>query len=72
MGLLAHAAGCAMVVGARQGSLFWGSPGKAVLRFIQLKLSAFVAGEPIPDTNSAARRITFWWNSLANSGNYPS
>lgn len=57
VGLLAHAAGCDMVVGARQGSLFWGSPTKAVLRFIQLKLSAFVAGTPIPDTNSGVRLV---------------
>lgn len=57
VGLLAHAAGCDMVVGARQGSLFWGSPSKAVLRFIQLKLSAFVAGMTIPDTNSGVRLV---------------
>lgn len=57
VGLLKHAAGCDMVVGARQGSLFWGSPTKAVLRFIQLKLSAFVAGTPIPDTNSGVRLV---------------
>lgn len=57
VGLLAHAAGCDMVVGARQGSLFWGSPSKAVLRFIQLKLSAFVAGMRIPDTNSGVRLV---------------
>lgn len=57
VGLLAHAPGCDMVVGARQGSLFWGSPTKAVLRFIQLKLSAFVAGIPIPDTNSGVRLV---------------
>lgn len=57
VGLLKHAEGCDMVVGARQGSLFWGSPTKAVLRFIQLKLSAFVAGVRIPDTNSGVRLV---------------
>ncbi|MBI3300123.1 MAG: glycosyltransferase family 2 protein [Elusimicrobia bacterium] len=55
--LLADAPACDMVVGARQGSLFWGNPGKAFLRFLQLKLSAFVAGMPIPDTNSGLRLV---------------
>lgn len=57
VGLLEHARGCDMVVGARQGSLFWGRPTKAALRFIQLKLSAFVAGVTIPDTNSGVRLV---------------
>lgn len=57
VGLLDKAEGCDMVVGARQGRLFWGSPGKAFLRWIQLRLSAFVAGIQIPDVNSGLRAV---------------
>lgn len=55
--LLNRAEGCDMVIGARQGRLFWGSPGKAFLRWIQLRLSAFVAGVEIPDVNSGLRAV---------------
>lgn len=46
-----------MVIGARQGSLFWGSPLKAFLRWIYLFLASFIAGEKIPDANSGLRLI---------------
>ncbi|HAT73163.1 MAG TPA: glycosyltransferase family 2 protein [Elusimicrobia bacterium] len=44
-----------MVVGARQGKLFWGSYTKAFMRWTYLALARFVAGEPIPDANSGLR-----------------
>jgi glycosyltransferase involved in cell wall biosynthesis len=44
-----------MVVGARQGKLFWGSYSKAFMRWTYLALARFVAGEPIPDANSGLR-----------------
>ena len=44
-----------LVVGRRQGRLFWGSPFQALLRWIYLALASFVAGEPIPDANSGLR-----------------
>lgn len=53
--LLPHAPACDMVIGARQGSFFWGSPLKTFLRWIQLGLSGFVAGVKIPDANSGLR-----------------
>ncbi len=44
-----------MVVGARQGPLFWGSYSKALMRWTYLRLARFVAGEQIPDANSGLR-----------------
>jgi glycosyltransferase involved in cell wall biosynthesis len=44
-----------MVVGARQGKLFWGTSTKAFMRWTYLALARFVAGEPIPDANSGLR-----------------
>ena len=44
-----------MVVGARQGKLFWGSRPKAFMRWTYLTLARFVAGERIPDANSGLR-----------------
>jgi glycosyltransferase involved in cell wall biosynthesis len=55
--LLPHAPAFDMVIGARQGAHFWGEPGKSFLRLIQLKLSSFVAGVPIPDANSGLRLV---------------
>ncbi len=46
-----------MIVGARQGTSFWGSWIKAVMRFIYLSIARFVAGEPIPDANSGLRLL---------------
>ncbi|MFH1724247.1 MAG: glycosyltransferase family 2 protein [Elusimicrobiota bacterium] len=44
-----------MVIGARQGKLFWGNPLQAWMRWIYLWIAGFVAGEPIPDANSGLR-----------------
>lgn len=55
--LLPYAPDFDMVVGARQGSFFWGSPMKAVLRLVYLRLSSFVAGIDIPDANSGIRLV---------------
>jgi len=53
--LLAHIPAFDMVVGARQGPLFWGSYSKAFMRWTYLALARFVAGEHIPDANSGLR-----------------
>ncbi len=53
--LLPHVPAFDMVVGMREGSLFWGTPVKALMRFIYLNIARFVAGEPIPDANSGLR-----------------
>ncbi len=53
--LLEFAPECDMVIGARKGKNFWGSPMKGFLRWIQLRISTFVAGVPIPDANSGIR-----------------
>lgn len=55
--LLAHAPGFDMVVGARQGSLFWGSPWEAFRRRIYLSMASFVAGQSVPDANSGLRLL---------------
>jgi len=55
--LLPYAPRFDMVVGARQGTLFWGNPLRAFLRWIYLFLAGFVAGEIIPDANSGLRLI---------------
>ncbi|MBI4655338.1 MAG: glycosyltransferase family 2 protein [Elusimicrobia bacterium] len=54
-----------MVIGARQGPLFWGSWVKAAMRFIYLSMAEFAAGEPIPDANSGLR--IFRKKALENS-----
>jgi len=46
-----------MVIGARQGKLFWGSALQTFLRWVYLTLASFVAGERIPDANSGLRLI---------------
>ena len=53
--LLPYAPRFDMVVGARQGSLFWGSTIRAFMRTVYLFLAGFVAGEDIPDANSGLR-----------------
>lgn len=55
--LLEAAPGFDMVIGARQGSLFWGSPLRAFMRWVYLRLASFVAGESVPDANSGLRLI---------------
>lgn len=44
-----------MVIGTRQGRLFWGSPMKAFLRWMYLTMAGIVVGESIPDANSGMR-----------------
>lgn len=53
--LLKHIPAYDLVIGARQGKLFWGSFVKAFMRWTYLSLARFVAGEPIPDANSGLR-----------------
>lgn len=55
--LLSYAPGFDMIVGARRGTHFWGSPLQAFLRWIYLVLAGFAAGEDIPDANSGLRLI---------------
>lgn len=55
--LLPYAPRFDMIIGARQGTHFWGSPLKAFLRWVYLFLAGFVAGEKIPDANSGLRLI---------------
>lgn len=55
--LLRYAPGFDMVIGARHGTHFWGSPLQAFLRWIYLSLASFAAGEEIPDANSGLRLI---------------
>lgn len=56
-GLLPFAPRFDMIVGARRGVHFWGSPLQAFLRWIYLFLASFAAGEDIPDANSGLRLI---------------
>jgi glycosyltransferase involved in cell wall biosynthesis len=55
--LLPYAPRFDMIVGARRGTHFWGSPLQAFLRTIYLVLAGFAAGEDIPDANSGLRLI---------------
>lgn len=55
--LLAHAPAFDMVVGARQGTLFWGRPWEMLRRRIYLMMAGFVAGQRIPDANSGIRLL---------------
>ena len=53
--LLAHVPVYDMVVGARTGSIYWGSFGRRLLRTALLRLVQFVAGTSVPDVNSGFR-----------------
>jgi glycosyltransferase involved in cell wall biosynthesis len=55
--LLAYAPDFDMIVGARQGSLFWGGLWESFRRKIYLKMASFVAGQSIPDANSGLRLL---------------
>ena len=55
--LFALAPACDLVIGARQGDSFWGTPLQAWRRRVYLSLASFVAGEPIPDANSGLRLL---------------
>ena len=53
--LFAHTPAFDMVVGARTGKDYWGSPGKRIARWALLKMVHFVVGSRIPDVNSGLR-----------------
>jgi len=53
--LLPHTDRFDMVIGARQGALFWGNFIKHPARLLFLALAQFVVGEKIPDANSGLR-----------------
>ncbi len=55
--LFALAPACDLIIGARQGDSFWGTPLQAWRRSIYLSLAGFVAGEEIPDANSGLRLL---------------
>ncbi|MDE2512411.1 MAG: glycosyltransferase family 2 protein [Elusimicrobia bacterium] len=55
--LFAHAPACDLIIGARQGKNYWGTPLEAWRRSIYLRLAGFVAGEEIPDANSGLRLL---------------
>ena len=55
--LFAHAPDCDLIIGARQGKNYWGTPLQAWRRSIYLSLASFVAGVPIPDANSGLRLL---------------
>jgi glycosyltransferase involved in cell wall biosynthesis len=55
--LLALAPDCDLIVGARQGDVYWGTRTQALRRSIYLRLASFVAGEKIPDANSGLRLL---------------
>ncbi len=46
-----------LVIGAREGAHFWGTPTKAFLRWVYLRLSGFVVGARVPDANSGLRLV---------------
>jgi glycosyltransferase involved in cell wall biosynthesis len=55
--LFEHAPACDLIIGARQGENYWGTPLQARRRSIYLSLASFVAGEDIPDANSGLRLL---------------
>jgi glycosyltransferase involved in cell wall biosynthesis len=55
--VLAHAPAFDMIVGAREGAIYWGTPLNYFLRWVYLRMASFVAGERIPDANSGFRLI---------------
>ena len=46
-----------LVIGAREGTHFWGTPTKAFLRWVYLRLASFVVGTRVPDANSGLRLV---------------
>lgn len=46
-----------LVIGARTGTHFWGSPWSALLRTIYLRVASFIVGEKLPDANSGLRLV---------------
>ena len=46
-----------LVIGTRTGVHFWGSPHRALLRWIYLRIAGFIIGERVPDANSGLRLV---------------
>ena len=46
-----------LVIGQREGAHFWGTPTKALLRWVYLRLASFVVGMRVPDANSGLRLV---------------
>lgn len=57
LALLDDAPAFDLVIGAREGAHFWGTPTKALLRWIYLRLASFVVGSRVPDANSGLRLV---------------
>lgn len=55
--LLDYAPDFDLVIGAREGTHFWGTPTKAFLRWVYLRLASFVVGARVPDANSGLRLV---------------
>lgn len=55
--LLDYAPAFDLVIGAREGAHFWGTPTKAFLRWVYLRLASFVVGVRVPDANSGLRLV---------------
>jgi polyisoprenyl-phosphate glycosyltransferase len=55
--LLDYAPDFDLVIGAREGAHFWGTPTKAFLRWVYLRLASFVVGARVPDANSGLRLV---------------
>ncbi|MFI5363732.1 MAG: glycosyltransferase family 2 protein, partial [Elusimicrobiota bacterium] len=55
--LFAFAPACDLVIGARQGDNYWGTPMQAWRRRVYLSLAGFAAGESVPDANSGLRLL---------------
>jgi len=55
--LLEFAPAFDMVIGARQGTLFWGGLWESFRRKIYLRMAGFVAGQKLPDANSGIRLL---------------
>ncbi|UPT73837.1 MAG: glycosyltransferase family 2 protein [Elusimicrobiota bacterium] len=55
--LLDYAPAFDLVIGAREGAHFWGTPTKAFLRWVYLRLASFVVGARVPDANSGLRLV---------------
>jgi glycosyltransferase involved in cell wall biosynthesis len=55
--LLDYAPAFDLVIGAREGAHFWGTPTKAFLRWMYLRLASFVVGARVPDANSGLRLV---------------
>ncbi len=65
-----------LVVGARTGKYYWGSPFKVFARFIFRFISEFATGRHIPDINSGMRafrksQITEYFSHLCNGFSLP-